>query len=122
MIDRCHQLFRAVTSDLATADSTLLCGLSTRFGQLDDSWNVTVSDQTVQVEPDDSFRIPNIAAPDQFGTEGPGSAPDSLSDDFIRVLGTSTLDGITPNLFNDHVQIAHQQDAFLCDPIGEPGQ
>ena len=42
------------------------------FAQLDETWTVTVAGQTVQVNPDGSFAIPNVAAPDLFGPGGPG--------------------------------------------------
>src|SRR5258706_15352058 len=69
------------------------------LAQLNDSWTTTVNGQTIQVNPDGSFRIPNISAPDQFGPEGPGSRPDFLSDDFVRLTGSSTKDGVTRYVF-----------------------
>jgi hypothetical protein len=63
--------------------------------RLDETWSVTVNGQTVQVNPDGSFLIPNIAAPDQFGAGGPGTSPDFRSDDFLRVVGTKTVGGVT---------------------------
>lgn len=73
--------------------------------QLDETWTVTVGTQVVQVNPDGTFRIPNIPAPDQFGPEGPGSRPDFLSDDFLRVTGFSTVNGKTRYAFSDPFQI-----------------
>lgn len=75
--------------------------------RLDETWMVTVNGQTVQVNPDGSFRIPNIAAPDQFGAGGPGTRPDFLSDDFLRVIGTKTVDGVTLYAFGEPFQIAN---------------
>ncbi len=48
---------------------------------LDESWTVTVNGQTVQVNPDGSFQIPNIAALD--------STDDGVSDDFYRLVARS---------------------------------
>ncbi len=58
--------------------------------QLDQSCTVTVNGQTVQVNPDGTFVIPNIAAADLFGPGGPGTPPDFLSDDFRRLTGVCT--------------------------------
>ena len=68
--------------------------IRTAMAQLDETWTVSVNGQTVQVNSDGSFRIPNIPAPDQFGVSGPGSPPDFLSDDFLRVVGVSTAGGV----------------------------
>ncbi|HEY3243814.1 MAG TPA: hypothetical protein VGM03_10725 [Phycisphaerae bacterium] len=78
--------------------SLCLCGALLLLGaparaQLDASCTVTVNGQTVQVNPDGSFGISNVAAPDLFGAGGPGSAPDFLSDDVVRVVGTCTSGG-----------------------------
>ncbi len=61
--------------------------------QLNDSCTVTVNGQTVQVNSDGTFVIPNVAAADLFGPGGPGTVPDFLSDDFLRVVGTCTSGG-----------------------------
>ncbi len=73
--------------------AVVLCTMILQTGrgaaqQLDESCTVTVNGQTVQVNHDGSFVVPNIAAPDLFGAGGPGTAPDFLSDDFLRVIGT----------------------------------
>ena len=77
--------------------------------QLDETWTVTVNGQTVQVNPDGSFRIPNVSAPDQFGLGGPGTRPDFLSDDFIRAIGTSTVNGVTRYAFSEPFQFRNRQ-------------
>lgn len=58
--------------------------------QLDDSCTVTVNGQTVQVNADGTFVVPNVAAADLFGAGGPGTPPDFLSDDFLRLTGVCT--------------------------------
>ncbi len=72
--------------------------------QLDETWTVTVNGQSVQVNPDGSFRIPNISSADLFGPGGPGTAPDFLSDDFVRLFGVSTV-GTTRYAFSEPFQI-----------------
>lgn len=69
--------------------------LGTARAQLDDRWTVTVNGQTVAANADGSFTIPNIAAADVFGAGGPGTAPDRLSDDALRVIATGVVDGVT---------------------------
>lgn len=72
---------------------------------LDETWTVMVGTQAVQVNPDGSFRIPNIPSPDQFGPGGPGTRPDFLSDDFLRLTGFSTVGGQTRYVYSDPFQI-----------------
>ncbi len=84
--------------------------------RLDETWTVTVSGQSVQVNPDGSFRIPNISAPDQFGAGGPGTPPDFLSDDFLRVVGTKTVNGATLYAFGTPFQITTNE-IFSIDEI-----
>ena len=62
---------------------------------LNSSWTLSVGAQSVQVNDDGSFVIPNISAPDDFGPGGPGTSPDFLSDDWVRLTGFSVIDGIT---------------------------
>ncbi|MCI0539394.1 MAG: hypothetical protein L0Z50_29650 [Verrucomicrobiales bacterium] len=61
---------------------------------LDDSWLLSVAGQTVRPDANGGFSIPNVTAPDLFGPEGPGSIPDFLSDDPVRITGVSTKNGI----------------------------
>ncbi len=63
--------------------------------QLNETCVVTVGGQVIQVNPDGSFSIANIAAPDLFGPGGPGTRPDFLSDDPVRLTGTCTSGDIT---------------------------
>ena len=66
--------------------------------ELDETWTLTVNGQTVQANPDGSFKISNIAAPDS-------SPADFLSDDFLRVVGTRTVDGTTEYVVSPFFQI-----------------
>ena len=60
--------------------------------------------------------MPNVSAPDLFGSAGPGSAPDFLSDDFLRVVGSSTKDGVTQYVFSDRFQI-RQGETFVIENL-----
>ena len=84
--------------------------------QLDETWTVTAAGQTVQVNPDGSFRIPNISAADQFGPGGPGTAPDFMSDDVVRVFGISTANGVTRYAFSEPFQF-RQGETFIVGDL-----
>ena len=75
------------------------------WAQLDDSWTLTINGQSVSVNPDGSFRINNISVPDQFGTGGSGSAPDFIGDDFVRILGVSTRNGVTRYAYSSFFRV-----------------
>ena len=83
--------------------------------QLDNSWTVTAGGRTVRVNADGSFRITNIPAPDRFGPGGPGTAPDFVGDDFIRVFGYKTVGGITQYVFSEPFQIRQRQTITVDD-------
>lgn len=77
-------------------------------GQLDSTWTLMVNGQAVQANPDGSFRIPNIASPDQLPLGIPGVRPccDFLGDDPVRVIGFSTFNGITRYAFSEPFRIS----------------
>ena len=77
--------------------------------ELDETWVVTVGGQTVQVNSDSNFTVPNIAAPDQFGPGGPGTAPDFVSDDYVRLTGQSTVEGTNLYVFSEFFQLRQGQ-------------
>lgn len=92
---------------------------SPALGQLDDAWTVTVNGQTVQVRSDGTFFVPNIAAPDQFGAGGPWTAPDFISDNCLRVVGSSTVDGVTKWVTSEPFQLQQvcPNGATTCAPF-----
>ncbi len=93
---------------LASSDGPAAARSPSPTGQvdrLDETWTVVAGGQTVQVNPNGSFSIPNIAAPDLFGPGGPGTRPDFVSDDFVRVFAVSTAGGITRYAFSEPFQI-----------------
>jgi hypothetical protein len=47
--------------------------------------------------------------PTNSGLGGPGSSPDFLSDDFTRLTGTSTKDGVTRYVVSERFQISRGQ-------------
>ncbi len=69
------------------------------------AWVLRVGGQIVNVNPDGSFLIPNIQAPDQFGPGGPGTVPDFLSDDLYRGVGTSTQHGLTLYAYTEYFRV-----------------
>lgn len=72
-------------------------------------WTFRVAGQTVQVTSDGSVIIPNISAPDQFGPGGPGTRPDFVSDDFVRVVGKSNDEGVPIYAFSEFFRVAQGQ-------------
>ncbi len=86
------------------------------LGQLDDSWTVSLNGQTVQVNPNGSFRIPNVAAADEFGESGPGSAPDFLSDDPLVLTGYSTAGGTTRYVYTEPFRMP-QAETFIIGTL-----
>ena len=71
----------------------LALGLGVTAEELDETWTVKVGNQAVQVNPDGSFRIPNIFAPDLFGPGGPGTGADGISDETVHLTGSRVVDG-----------------------------
>ena len=68
-------------------------------------WTLRIAGQIVTVNPDGTFLIPNVQAPDLFGPGGPGTVPDFLSDDYYRIIGTSTKNGFTLYLYTEYFRI-----------------
>ncbi|WP_419192184.1 IgGFc-binding protein [Engelhardtia mirabilis] len=90
--------------------------------QLDETWTLTVNGQAAQVNPDGTFEIPNVSAADEYGAGGPGTAPDFLSDEFLRLTGVSTVNGVATYVFSEFFQIAQNQ-AYAVFPLtftGDP--
>ena len=83
---------------------------------LDETWTVTVNGQSVQANPDGTFVVPNVSAVDLFGAAGPGTAPDFVSDDYLRVTAVSTVDGVTRYAFSEPFLI-EQGKTLLVGPL-----
>lgn len=90
--------------------------LSLAAQQLDSSWQVTAGGQTVQVNPDGSFRINNISSPDNFGNRGPGTPRDFLGDDFVRLTGFSRSSGVARYVYSERFRI-EQDETFLVENL-----
>ena len=85
----------------------ILCGSA--MAQLDESWTLSVGGRTVTANADGSFQILNVPAPDQFGPGGPGTAPDFVSDDFVRLTGFKTVGGVTEYVYSEPFRINQGQ-------------
>jgi alpha-tubulin suppressor-like RCC1 family protein len=72
---------------------------------IESSWTVTVNGQTIRPNPYGTFTVPNISAPDQFGPDGPGTVPDFVSDDYVRLTGRNTAGGTNRYVFSEFFQI-----------------
>jgi hypothetical protein len=79
------------------------------MAQLDDTWQLTVNGQTVQVNSDGSFRIRNISAADTFPA-------DFLSDNALRAIGVRTVNGVTEYAVSDPFQIEQICIVAPCPP------
>ena len=86
-----------------------------RAQQLDEGWTLSAGGRRVQANADGSFQIQNIPAPDRFGPGGPGTAPDFVSDDFVRVVGYKTVGGITEYVFSEPFRITQGQTVTVND-------
>ena len=65
-------------------------------------WTVAVNGQVAPVGGDGTFVVPNITAPDLFGPSGPGSGPDFVSDDYVRVIASRVgPNGVAEWAFSD---------------------
>ncbi|MCA9311310.1 MAG: hypothetical protein KDA21_08905 [Phycisphaerales bacterium] len=83
-------------------------------------FDLTVGAQSIIADADGRFRIPNIAAPDLFGTNGPGSAPDFLSDDYLRATGTYLIDQDIYYAFSQPFQIRQGRAYTIGDLVITP--
>jgi len=80
-----------------------------------DPWRIGVAGQVNHLGEDNVVRIKNIPAPDQFGLGGPGTRPDFVGDDYVRVIGTSTAGGTNRYAFSEFFQIRQGQATFIND-------
>ncbi|HYO16889.1 MAG TPA: hypothetical protein VE685_27135 [Thermoanaerobaculia bacterium] len=94
---------------LAVAGLALLAWAPPALAQLTQAWTVTVNGQSVPVNPDGTFEVSDISADDRFGADGPGSFPDGLSDDFLRLVGISTEGDLTRYVYSEPFQIRQGQ-------------
>ena len=84
---------------------------------LNEDWVLRVAGKVVAVEPDGSFRIPNISTPDQFGVGGPGTAPDFVADEFTRLVGIK-VKGSVRYVFSKPFRIP-SRGVYRIDPVAD---
>lgn len=92
-----------------------LAGTCLCHAQLDTRWTVSVLGQSVPVNADGSFVLPNLSAADQYGPGGPGTLPDFVGDDFVRVIAIRTVDGVNQYAFGDFFQVRQGQRFRIAD-------
>ncbi len=68
-------------------------------------WTISLGGQAVVAASSSSFHLANVSAPDQFGAGGPGTPPDFISDDFVRLIGVRTVDGKAQYFFSEFFRI-----------------
>ncbi|HRI13376.1 MAG TPA: hypothetical protein PLX89_10245 [Verrucomicrobiota bacterium] len=93
----------------------MFCSVGVANAQLDNHWTVSVLGQTVPVNNDGSFVISNISAPDQFGPGGPGTLPDFVGDDFVRVRAVRVVGGVNQYAFGEFFQVRQGQRIRIAD-------
>ena len=84
---------------------------------LNEDWVLRVAGKVVAVEPDGSFRIPNISTPDQFGAGGPGTAPDFVADEFTSLVGIK-VKGSVRYVFSKPFRIP-SRGVYRIDPVAD---
>ena len=66
---------------------------------------LTASGQTIISDGSGILKMSNISAPDAFGAGGPGTPPDFVSDDYVRVIGVSKKSGSNRYAFTNFFRV-----------------
>lgn len=74
---------------------------TTRPSLFSADWTFSAAGQTITAERDGQFILPNVNAADVFGSAGPGSPPDSVADEPLRVIATAQVEGHTWFAFSE---------------------
>jgi alpha-tubulin suppressor-like RCC1 family protein len=82
---------------------------------IDGQWRFSINGQQQVVAQPYQMRISNIASPDLFGLEGPGSSPDFISDDFVRVIGQSTMGGTNQYVYSEFLKIRQGETTHITN-------
>src|SRR5262249_12806430 len=78
-------------------------------------WLLTSDASFIISETFEDFTVNNVSAPDAFGSSGPASPPDFISDDYLRVLGLSTATGTNRYAFSDFFQIRQGLTTYITN-------
>ncbi|MBL9120460.1 MAG: Ig-like domain-containing protein [Phycisphaerae bacterium] len=79
-------------------------------------FDLSIAGQHVTSDGSGAFSIHNITAADSFGQGGPGTPPDFVADDPLRVVGSAVVDGKTWYVISEPFQLATGE-AFLVDGV-----
>jgi len=86
------EFIKADVEELQAAAAPLRENLLEVMGALDHSelagFEICAGNQCDTVDDSGGFALLNIAAPDSFGPEGPGSPPDQIGDELLRLIGS----------------------------------
>ena len=102
--DRILFFHRGLAADAATASFR-----DYSFPDVTSSFTFTVDGQSISANELASYELKNISAPDLFGSGGPGTPPDFISDDYVRVVGVSTIGDTNRYAFSERFQIQRGQ-------------
>ncbi|MBK8039209.1 MAG: hypothetical protein IPK22_19055 [Verrucomicrobiaceae bacterium] len=95
---------------------SFLVSITLHANRLDSQWKLSIAGQAVQPSSNGTFRITNITTPDRFGTSGSGSAPDFISDDFVRLTGYKiSSSGATRYVWSQPFQIRNRETFIIAD-------
>lgn len=83
---------------------------------IDETWQLSINGQSAIVSEGGLFNIRNVSLQDMFGVNGPGTPPDFVGDDFIRITGVSYAGGGTRYAASDFFQIRQGQ-AFVVQDV-----
>ncbi|HRI14167.1 MAG TPA: hypothetical protein PLX89_14320 [Verrucomicrobiota bacterium] len=98
----------------AFAGVASLCGQELSQVQVDETWIYSVGGQVVELY-DERIDLEDISAPDAFGSDGPGSTPDFVSDDILRVFGVSTTGGTNLYAVSESLRIRQGETTYIQD-------
>jgi hypothetical protein len=94
--------------------------------RIDNTWQLSVGGQTAYATRAGLIYVRNISAPDQFGAGGPGTIPDFIGDDPVRVTGVSYAYSPPKYVFSGFFRIPQGQRVsighltFTNSPVRKP--
>ncbi len=100
---------------MAAADRSPIPDPVIERGLIDSSFVIQVGGQSFGAIGDGTVQLPNIAAQDQHGLGGPGTPPDFVSDDYLRLIGISSNGGTNRYAFSEFFQIRQNQTTYITN-------
>lgn len=92
-----------------------LACLSASYRLIGGEWVFQAGAQIVQASTSGNFLLQNMSAPDAFGENGPGTPPDFVGDDFVRIIGIQSRRGTNVYGFSERFQVRQSAVYSLTD-------